>query len=257
MTGVCTLASSSSGNCILVSHQGQHIMVDMGISLKKATTALAQLGLTMGDISALLVTHSHGDHISGLNTLCKRFQTPIFATADTAAAIAEACPAAQGKITVFAAGDSFTAGNFQVSSFATPHDCPGSVCYRIALPTGDLGIMTDLGYVPPKVLEGMEGVAALVLESNHDIQLLTYGPYPYPLKQRILSDHGHLSNDSACEAAVWYAERGTKCFILAHLSKDNNNPALARQAMAQALEPYEDVRLFVAPPEMGQMIEIG
>lgn len=256
MTTIRTLASSSSGNCILISHQGQHFMVDMGISCRRVTTALGELGLTMEDISALLVTHSHGDHISGLNTLCKRFRLPIFATEATAHAAEAACPAAKDRFTLFQAGDSFAVGGINITSFATPHDCPGSVCYRLSFPDGDVGIMTDLGYVPPKVLEGMEGVAALVLESNHDVNMLVCGPYSYPLKQRILSDHGHLSNDSACEAAVWYAQRGTKCFILAHLSEHNNSPDLARQAMTQALEPFENVRLFVAPPGLGPATEI-
>lgn len=256
MARICTLASGSSGNSVLLSDCGRHILVDMGISLKKTTMSLAQLGLDIGDLSAILVTHSHSDHISGLNTLCKKWSVPVLSTKQAAGGIVKACPEAGRNLMVFEPGSSFALKGFGVTSFPTPHDSEGSVCYRIACASKDVGIMTDLGYVPPKILEGMEGVDAIVIEFNHDVNRLTLGPYPYHLKQRILSDRGHLSNETASDAARWLAERGTKSFILSHLSKENNTPQLAYAAALAALGDIDGVRIHVSPPEMALPIEI-
>ena len=256
MARVCTLASGSSGNSILLSDCGRHILIDMGISLKKTTSALAQLGLFVSDLSAILITHSHSDHISGLNTLCKKWSVPVLCTKQAAMGIVSSCPEAKRNLMVFEAGSTFNLKGFGVASFPTPHDSDGSVCYRISCSCGDVGIMTDLGYVPPKILEGMEGVRAIVIEFNHDVNRLAVGPYPYHLKQRILSDRGHLSNETASDAARWLAQRGTSRFILAHLSKENNTPQLAYAAALAALGDIDGVSIHVSPPEMAVPIEI-
>ncbi len=255
MARVCTLASGSSGNSVLLSDCGRHILVDMGISLKKTSAALAQLGLTVGDLSGILITHSHTDHISGLNTLSKKWAVPILCTRATAQGITCCCPEARRNLIVFEEGSSFNLKGFGVTSFSTPHDSDGSVCYRISCSQGDLGVMTDLGYVPPNILKGMEGVRAIVIEFNHDIPRLLAGPYPYHLKQRIMSDRGHLSNTAAAEAALWLAQRGTSAFILAHLSKENNTPQLAHSSAMEALGNIDGVSIHVSPPEMGSPIE--
>lgn len=255
MARICSFASGSSGNCTLLSDYGNHILVDMGISFKRTATALSQLGLGIGDLSAILVTHSHSDHISGLNTLCKKWSVPVLATKQAAVGIAKSCPEAARNLIVFEPGASFSLKGFGVRSFPTPHDSDGSVCYRISCSCGDVGIMTDLGYVPPAVLEGMEGVAAILIEFNHDVNRLAVGPYPYHLKQRILSDRGHLSNEAAGDAARWLAERGTKRFLLSHLSKENNTPQLAYKAAVSALGDIEGVTIHISPPEMGRPIE--
>lgn len=255
MARICTLASGSGGNSVLLSDCGRHILIDMGISLKKTSSSLAQLGLSVNDLSAILITHSHSDHISGLNTLCKRHSIPVLSSKQAANGIVSACPEAKRNLLVFQEGSAFDLKGFGITSFPTPHDSEGSVCYRIACSCGDVGIMTDLGYVPPKILEGMEGVRAIVIEFNHDVNRLAMGPYPYHLKQRILSDRGHLSNEAAGEAARWLAQRGTTGFILAHLSKENNTPQLAYAAALTALGDISGVRIQVSPPEMALPIE--
>ena len=252
-----TIASGSEGNCLLVSCSETHILVDVGISLRRITTALTTLGLSMSSIDAILLTHGHTDHIAALGTLCKHHATPLYASAGAAAQICEKYGAAQYRMHTVRPGESFTVGCLTVTAFPTSHDAWGSIDYRLDGADGSVGVLTDTGYVTDEAFDTLTGVDLLVLESNHDVEWLRSGPYPYYLKERILGAYGHLSNDDAARFAVEMAQRGTKEIILAHLSRENNTPARALDTVQRALCAAEcDVRLSAAPRSQVSCYEV-
>ena len=226
MLTVHSIASGSEGNSLLVSAGGTHILVDAGISARRITTALLSLGLTPGDIAGVLVTHEHSDHTAG--ALCARIPH--------AADVLHLLPR-QGVLTL---------GDAQVTVFPTSHDAAESIDFRFDCGGAALGVLTDTGCVTPEAEQALQGVDLLVLESNHDEDWLLSGPYSYYLKQRILGNRGHLSNDAAAALAQRMASAGTRQFVLAHLSRENNTPERARQTMARALAGL-DVSVTVAP----------
>ncbi len=249
-----TLASSSQGNCTLVCQNDCYILVDAGISLRRITGALKALGLSPEALSAVLVTHAHTDHVAGLPMLIRRFALPVFASQGTAQALRLRCPELGGHLHAFSSGTAFQVENFSVESFPTPHDAPDSVGYRLSDGRRRLAFVTDLGHVTRAVLDGAGGADAVVLEANHDEAMLLNGPYPYPLKRRILGERGHLSNFSSGELAAALARRGAGHIVLAHLSRENNTPERALQATGQALEAAglfvgRDVNLSIAPKD--------
>lgn len=249
MTTICTLASGSSGNATLISHGNTHILVDAGISMRRINAALKGFGLSLHDVSALLITHSHSDHVSALKTMQKHCDFPIYASDGTAFDLENRFSGIRPHLHAFCAGDRFSVGNFEVSSFHTAHDAPDSVCYRLDSESGSVGILTDTGYVTEAAQAVLQGVDTLILEANHDVETLKSGSYPYFLQQRILGSGGHLSNEDAAQFAVCAAESGTQHIILAHLSQDNNTPAMAQNAVRRALDSrgLEAVALSVAP----------
>ena len=232
---ICTLASSSSGNCALVSHGDTHLLVDDGISLRRMTAGLKRFGLSPGDLTGVLITHEHSDHISGLKMLVKYLDTPIIAPLGVAEGLCSAVPEAAPRITCFRAGTEFVLGELSVTSFPTMHDTPESVGYRFDDGRSSLVFVTDIGCVTPPVLNAVLGADLAVIEANHDVVMLKKGMYPPYLKRRILSDRGHLSNDDSGALACRLAGSGTKQIILAHLSKENNTPRLALETVGGAL----------------------
>ena len=239
-----TLASSSSGNAALVRCGGAAILLDAGISARRIAQSLAQLGMSPDELDAVLVTHEHSDHVSGVATLTKKYAVPVYASRGTAHFL----PQAASVLRVFDAGDAFEIGALKVQSFRTSHDAADSVDYRIDAPDGALGALTDTGYVTDAAAQALKGVDTLLLEANHDIETLQSGPYPYHLKRRILGEHGHLSNAAAADFALWCAQRGTSDILLAHLSAENNTPAMAEYAVARKLQSGGfSIRLGVAP----------
>ena len=230
-----TLASGSEGNCLLISHGTTHILVDAGISMRRIKTSLAQLGLTMDHIDAILLTHEHSDHTCALTTLCKHHTTPLYASRGTASQLCYRIAGIQPQLRVVDRGAVFTVGDCRVTVFSTSHDSRESVDYRIDCPDGSIGILTDTGYVTDEAADALTGVELLVLESNHDVDWLRSGPYPYYLKERILGLQGHLSNEDAARFAVAMAQRGTQQIVLAHLSRENNTPARALETVQRAL----------------------
>ncbi len=245
-----TLASSSAGNAALLSWGGQHLLIDAGISCLRIRKSLAALGLSMDDLSALLITHAHNDHIAALSTMVRRHAVPIYATAETARQIAYRVAGAEPLLRPFSAGSSLEIGGFFVSSFPTSHDIPGSAAYRIDCGGRSLGLLTDTGIVPQGA-ERLMGVDLLVLEANHDVEMLRGGPYPYALKERVLGRWGHLSNAAAAQFAREAALHGTGDIILAHLSQENNTPRAALETVSAALEPVGyGGRLTVAPRDV-------
>lgn len=246
MLTVHSIASGSEGNSLLVSAGGTHILVDAGISARRITAALSSLGLTPGDIAGVLVTHEHSDHTAGLATLTKQYRLPLYASGGTAGALCAKIPHAADVLHLLPRQGVFTLGDVQVTVFPTSHDAAESIDFRFDCGGAALGVLTDTGCVTPEAEQALQGVDLLVLESNHDEDWLLSGPYPYYLKQRILGNRGHLSNDAAAALAQRMASAGTRQFVLAHLSRENNTPERARQTMARALAGL-DVSVTVAP----------
>ena len=247
-----TLASGSSGNCALVSCGATHLLVDAGISARRITTALKSLGVDPASLSGVLVTHEHSDHISGLATLTKQLGLPVYATAPTLRQLCYRIPFLERLCRDFAPGDGFPVGELWVTSFPTSHDAACSVGYTLAGDGSKLASATDLGRLTPEVLNAVRGCDLLVCESNHDVDWVRSGPYPYYLKERILGDRGHLSNEMGAELAALAAESGARAVVLAHLSSENNTPARARDVAARRLsaagvDPERDLSLTVAP----------
>ena len=235
MTTVHTLASGSSGNALLLSYGDTHLLVDAGISCRRITASLRELGLTSMDLSAILVTHTHADHISGLAVLLKHTACPIRALDRTCRELEYRLAGIGERLLPLASCVSEQVGGCAVTAFPTSHDAPGSCGYRFDTEDGGVGLLTDTGFVTGEAADILPGVDLAVLEANHDVECLRSGPYPYYLKQRILGAEGHLCNEDAARFAVTLAQAGTSELILAHLSKENNTPAMARNAVETAL----------------------
>ena len=248
MLTVHSIASGSEGNSLLVSAGGTHILVDAGISARRITAALSSLGLTPGDIAGVLVTHEHSDHTAGLATLTKQYRLPLYASGGTAGALCARIPHAADVLHLLPRQGVLTLGDAQVTVFPTSHDAAESIDFRFDCGGAALGVLTDTGCVTPETEQALQGVDLLVLESNHDEDWLLSGPYPYYLKQRILSEYGHLSNDAAAEFAIECVRAGTSDILLAHLSDENNSPELAEYTVGRALQSSGlSVRLATAP----------
>ena len=239
-----TLASSSAGNAALVCHNDTHLLIDAGISCRRITQSLAALDLTLDDLDGILITHEHIDHVRALGTLQKKCAVPLYASRGTAAALDY--PAE--RVHTFTPGDALTVGSLRALPFRTSHDARESVGYRIESGDGSLAVLTDTGCITDEAHDLALGADTLLLEANHDVEMLTTGPYPYPLKRRILGEYGHLSNEAAAEFAVECVRAGTSDILLAHLSGENNTPSLAEYAVGRALQARGlSVRLAAAP----------
>ena len=246
-----TLASGSSGNAILVKSEQHAILIDAGISCRKITHRLNACGLAVEDLDGILVTHEHTDHICGLPILLKYHPIPVYASLGTCSAIAARHPAICEHLMSFPAGSYFELGDFTVTTFSTPHDAADSVGYLISDGQKTAAILTDLGQIPDHIAQLVTGSDAVLLESNHDVEMLCRGPYPYALQQRVLGPLGHLCNQAAAHFAVHLAQTGTKTLLLAHLSKQNNTPELARREVEQALHHYHLTPTLDIPPRDG------
>ena len=237
----------SEGNCLLLSDGGVHLLLDAGISTRRIKAGLLQLGLTMADVDGVLITHEHSDHVSGLQTMVKHHRIPIYTSPGTARQLAYRIAGIESLLRPVEPGTVFSVGDCRVTVFRTSHDAAQSVDYRVD-GSAAVGFLTDTGFVTPEAEAALAGVDTLVLESNHDVEWLRSGPYPYSLKARILGDEGHLSNDAAAEFAARMARCGTRCIILAHLSRENNTPQRAWDTVQRRLNTVEaEVLLEVAP----------
>lgn len=245
MLEIYSLASGSSGNCIFVKYGETSFLVDAGISCARICAALTALGEDAACLQGVLVTHDHSDHTAGLDTLVKKFKTPIYTTLATATALYRGSSVPDRmlrSIRTVDTGAGYDLGEVYFIPFATPHDAAGSVGFRIVCPNGDeVGIATDMGCVTETVLQGLTGCQTVILESNHDPELLRVGPYPPQLKERILSDAGHLSNRACGELLAHLVANGTRDVTLFHLSKDNNREQVALDTVRAVLcEKGED-----------------
>lgn len=253
MTSFCTLFSGSSGNAAVLRTDRGAILIDCGMSGKQVLAAMTSAGLNPGELCGILVTHEHSDHVKGVGILSRKLNLPVYATEGTWQGM-EACVGAlplENRVAV-AAGESFFLNELEIAPFAIPHDANEPVGYRIYLPGCSVAIATDLGYFSSTVRDAVAGAELVLLESNHDPDLLRQNPhYPAMLKNRILGKKGHLSNDSGACAAVELAKTGTRHLLLGHLSRENNTPQMAYDAACRALtaagaEIDGDVTLHVA-----------
>ena len=245
-----TLFSGSSGNCTYVKAGDVELLIDAGVCEKAIAASLASIGTTLDNISHIFVTHDHTDHTRGLEVVCKKHSPTVHITEGSARVTIDAdkTPHLCERALIHPLNYTVELGDVTVSSFATPHDSAASVGYVVEYRGYKLGFATDVGHVTDTVRENLLGSNAVVLESNHDPEMLIEGPYPDFLKRRILSDKGHLSNDCAAELAAYLAENGTDRFVLAHLSEQNNIPELAFASTLSALGDIETrgIRLAIA-----------
>ena len=226
----CTIASGSSGNCTYAGTGRTAVLVDAGISGKRIEQGLYSLDRRPEEISAILVTHEHSDHIAGLGVLARRYHIPIYATPGTAQyifgcrSLGKIDPA---LINYIHADEPFQIGDLTVEPFRISHDAAQPVGYRLSDGKKKIAVATDMGCYDDYIVEKLKGLDALLLEANHDVNMLQVGPYPYPLKQRILGQQGHLSNELAGRLLCDILHDDIEQILLGHLSKENNYAALA------------------------------
>lgn len=249
-----TFASGSSGNCALLTLDGVHILLDAGISFRRICAHLDESGLRPEALSAVLITHEHIDHITGLGTLVKHCAVPICAPRIVARHLERTVAGVAARLRICTPGTPETLGPLRVTCFPTSHDTDESVGWRIE-GSSVFALATDTGCITPEIETGLLGADAVLLEANHDVEMLRAGPYPYPLKRRILSPRGHLSNDDCAAFAARLAAGGTRQIVLGHLSRENNRPALAYQTVLTALEGTETA-LCVAPASDRLTVEV-
>jgi len=232
---ITVLGSGSAGNCTLVETETTRVLVDAGLSARQITQRLASVGRQVVDIQGILLTHEHSDHIRALGVLCKANDCAVYANRLTAEAVADN-PDWNGKVRVnwrlFTTGQPFEVGDLQVEPFSVSHDAYDPVGFVLRSRTHSVGVVTDLGHATKLVVERLKATDAVVIESNHDLKLLQEdSSRPWALKQRIMSRHGHLSNDAAATLVGELASDQLRHVLLAHLSRDCNRPELARDAV--------------------------
>ncbi len=231
---ICSIASGSSGNCIYVGSDNTHVIIDAGISGRRIEEGLAKLGLSVSDLSALLITHEHSDHIASVGVLSRRYDLPMYATRGTIEGIMgqKYLGAVNSELfTEIRADDPFAIDDLLIKPVEVSHDANEPVAYRIENGNRSVGVCTDLGTYSDKIIKGFSGVDALFIEANHDVNMLQVGRYPYMLKQRILSDKGHLSNEKCGQLLCQLLHDDLKSFVLGHLSAENNLAELAYEAV--------------------------
>lgn len=235
---LCSVASGSSGNCICVGTEDCHVLIDAGISGKRIEEGLNSFELKTEEMQGILVTHEHIDHIAGLGVLARRYGLPIYATAGTVDAILNTKSVGKIDKDLFCEitpGEEFWIGELTIEPISISHDAAEPVAYKVKNGEKSAAVITDLGTYDEHIIEKMKNLDVLLLEANHDVHMLQVGAYPYPLKQRILGDRGHLSNELSGRLLGEVLHDKFKTVVLGHLSKENNYPALA----------YETVRLEV------------
>jgi len=231
---ICLLASGSKGNSILVESGKTRLLIDAGLSARELRKRLDSVGVEAESLDALLITHEHGDHVRGLGPLVRQLDLPVYLQTDLARKLPDV-----GKpdcVQEFVDGEEFTIKDLTIRPFAITHDCLAPVGFTLDGELGKVGVATDLGIVTRLVTECLQGCRALVLETNHDEELLRDGPYPWKLKQRVRSNHGHLSNNAAgnlLQSLLW---NGLETVFLGHLSETNNRPDLAVEVVREVLE---------------------
>lgn len=230
---ICLLASGSKGNSLLICDGGTRLLIDAGLSARELIRRLAMLDVAPESLTAILVTHEHVDHIRGVGVLSRRCKLPVYLHHEVAAVVADQQQPAH--VVEFDTATELAVGTLGVRAFPVAHDAQATVGFTVSGPAGKVGVATDLGMVTRLVAEELRNCRQLVLESNHDEQMLRDGPYPWPLKQRIRGNHGHLSNHASAGLLETLCWPGLETVFLAHLSETNNDPGLAKNAAERAL----------------------
>lgn len=255
---LCSIASGSSGNCIYIGHGATHVLVDAGISGKRIEEGLISIGVAPESISGLFVTHEHSDHVQGIGVLARKYGIPIYGTVETF------CAMKKGKTYLGKVDEALfhwitpeeviPVGELCVTAFRVSHDAANPVAYVLEADGQKIGMATDLGMYDEQIVKHLERSDVLYLEANHDVNMLMVGSYPYVLKQRILGERGHLSNDMAAELLCRLYHERLQAVLLAHLSKENNYPELAYETVRAELRMRFGEqglpRLQVAPREV-------
>lgn len=236
---LCSIASGSSGNCIYIGHDSTHLLVDAGISGKRIEQGLLQIGVNPKALSGILITHEHSDHVQGIGVLARKYGIPIYSTVETF------CAMKKGKTSIGKIDDilfqqiypeqKWNIGEITITPFSVSHDAANPVAYVLEAEGKKIGMATDLGVYTEKTVSYLAGVQLLYLESNHDVNMLMVGGYPYYLKQRIAGELGHLSNDMAAQLLCRLYHKKLQYILLAHLSKENNYPELAYETVRAEL----------------------
>ena len=251
----CSIASGSSGNCIFAGSSHTSVLVDAGISGKRIEQGLNGLDMTTKDIDGILVTHEHSDHIKGLGVLARRYGLPIYGTKGTLDAVADVPNIGkipEGLFHVVRTDTDFSVGDLTIHPFAISHDAAEPCGYRISHDGKSAAVATDMGCYDDYIVENLKGLDVLLLESNHDVHMLQAGRYPYYLKRRIMSDKGHLSNETSGQLLCRVLHDNIREIFLGHLSKENNYEALAFETVSDEItlgdNPYKskDFRISIA-----------
>jgi phosphoribosyl 1,2-cyclic phosphodiesterase len=244
---VCVLGSGSKGNCTFLATEKTRLLIDAGLSCRETYARLAAIGEPADSFHAVVISHEHTDHIGGLRVLAANARLPIYISRPTHAAVSW-----DGKtkgFEYFAAGEKFAIGDIEVTPFPIPHDAADPVAFAFETQGIRIGLVTDLGYVPEVVKQRVKGCHCLIFESNHDLEMLKVGPYPWDVKQRVMSRHGHLSNNATASFLAEDFDGAAQVLVLAHLSETNNHPEIARLSAEQALAQRsrgEDTKLHLA-----------
>ena len=263
MIKICALFSGSSGNSMFIGKNNTKLLIDAGVSAKKIVNALCSIGENPSELSAILISHEHNDHIKGAGILSRKFNIPIYANENTWQAIEKIIgPVDVCNKKFFYTEKNFEIGNTNVLPFNIPHDAIDPVGFNIFIKNKKVTTATDIGHINEKVIKSIEKSDFVLLESNHDVEMLKVGPYPYFLKERIMGEKGHLSNEMAAKTVVNLVQKGTTKFLLGHLSQKNNFPELAYQTVYSELHKNSikigrDILLDIAiRNEAGKVIEI-
>ena len=230
----CSIASGSSGNCTYVGNDDTSVLVDAGISCKRITEGLRSIGHDPSELSGILVTHEHSDHISGLSVLARKYHLPVYGTAGTLRYIIAHDRSGKLDLTMFRyirPDEPFAVGSLKAEAFSISHDAADPCGYRLEDKEKAVAVATDLGCYDDYLVSHLQNLDGVLVEANHDVNMLQCGPYPYPLKQRILGTRGHLSNESAGSLLNEILHDHMGQILLGHLSKENNYEALAYAAV--------------------------
>ena len=255
MLELCSIASGSSGNCICVGSLETHVLVDAGISGKRIENGLNSIDLKCEDMQGILITHEHIDHIAGLGVLARRYGIPLYGTPGTINAVKNCKSVGKIDESLFRpieGGKEFTIGDLNIKPIPISHDAAEPVSYKVTCGEKKMAVVTDLGTYEQNIVDELQNLDALLLEANHDIHMLQTGAYPYPLKQRILGDRGHLSNERSGQLLCELLHDRFGTIMLGHLSKENNYEELAyetvRLEVTMGDNPYkaEDFPMYVA-----------
>ena len=248
---VCSLASSSKGNCTIVYNDNEILVVDMGITFKEFASKLELLHLDINNVIGVIVSHEHSDHVKGLQTFFHTLNKPIYCHYNSVDGIMKRTKLRLASFVRFDA--SFKLGSFDIVPFEVSHDvfCVG---YNIYENSNKVSIVTDLGYTTNAVVEKLFDSRLVILEANHDEKMLAAGPYPAVLKSRILSKKGHLSNMSSAKVVAELAQHNVKQILFAHLSEENNTPEVCYNTISDYLksvgiEPQVNIKMDIAKPQ--------